>query len=69
MWCGTIGPIGAIPIPPPSSPLPAPFAIACYMRIIELTVYTDDQVIEKITVNDHMETNLTRYGQSGNSKI
>ena len=29
----------------------------------------DDQVIVKITVDDHMETNLKRYGQSGNSKI
>ena len=69
MWCGIIGPIGAIPIPPPSSPPPTSFRNCPLYADYRTEVYTDDQVIVKITVKDHMETNLKRYGQSGNSKI
>ena len=52
-------------LPPPSHPFRNCLLYADYRT----EVYTDDQVIVKITVNNHMETNLKRYGQSGNSKI
>ena len=53
--------------PNPTSFLPPPTSFRNYLLYADY--YTDDQVIVKITVNNHMETNLKRYGQSGNSKI
>lgn len=53
--------------PNPSSFLPPPTSFRnCLLYADYRTeVYTDDQVIVKITVNDHMETNLKRYGKGG----